>query len=142
MMRWITIFSIALISCGGADNSGKVMERWPSGVVKKEKTPLAADTFKVSHFHEDFKLYMVGNAYYLDGEEIKHGTWKSFYSDGRKWSLSTWDRGVENGLYNTWHPNGKLNISGFYSSGVRTGKWTFYNTEGEIVKEYDSTPLN
>lgn len=141
-MRVILILSVVLISCGETINSEGVLERWPSGVIKKERTHLSIDTFKVNHYHEDFKLYMTGNAFYLVGKEVKHGTWKSFYPDGRMWSLSNWNLGIEDGEYKTWHTNGNLNISGFYSNGVRTGKWTFYNTDGEVVKEYDSTPLN
>ena len=142
-MRWFYVLLIVgLGSCQENANKIGVLETWPNGVVKKERVQLAADTFILNHYHEDFKLHMKGRAFLRDGIEVKHGTWEAYYPSGVKWSLNNYVEGVENGEYKTWHPNGQLNISGHYSMGSSTGVWTFYNGEGVIAKTFDATPKN
>lgn len=134
----------ALFSCSESEQKQglEVLEKWGNGVVKKDRVRLAADTFKVNYYHENFKLHMSGNAFYSEGEEVKNGEWKAFYPNGVNWSLNTFDKGVEDGDYRTWHRNGILNISGEYREGSATGRWTFYDGEGVVVKTFDATPQN
>ena len=46
-MRVILILSVVLISCGETINSEGVLERWPSGVIKKERTHLSIISHKM-----------------------------------------------------------------------------------------------
>ena len=133
-----------LFSCSESttNNNVEVLEKWENGVVKKDRVRLAADTFIVNHYHQNYKLHISGKAFYIEGEEIKHGTWIAHYPDGKKWSLNNFDRGVENGEYKTWFKNGVLNLSGQYSQGSAIGKWVFYDTTGVVVKSFDVTPQN
>ena len=134
----------ALFSCADSITSDdfEVLEKWGNGVVKKDRVRLAADTFIVNHYHENFKLHMSGKVFYLEGKEIKHGEWTALYPDGKKWSLNNFDKGVEDGEYKTWYRNGLLNISGHYKMGSATGEWSFYDTTGVVVKTFDATPQN
>ncbi|MBM71786.1 MAG: hypothetical protein CL847_03285 [Crocinitomicaceae bacterium] len=135
---------MAIFNCSesGNRNGVEILESWENGVVKKDRVNLAADTFIVNHYHDNYKLHMTGNVYYVDGVEVKHGEWRVLYPDGKNWSLNNFDKGVENGEYKTWYKNGKLNIWGYYSSGSATGNWTFYDTSGVVVKTFDATPRN
>ena len=143
MRKLVIVFLIwDLCSCSENIRKEGVIETWPNGMTKVERIHLAADTFLVKHYNEDFKLYMKGKTILRDSQEVKHGTWESYYPNGRRWSLNTFVEGVENGIYKTWHPNGNLNISGHYSMGSSTGVWTFFNGEGVIVKTFDATPGN
>ena len=101
---------MAMFSCSetGQRHGIEVLESWENGVVKKDRVNLAADTFIVNHYHDNYKLHMTGKAYYVDGVEVKHGEWKVLYPDGKNWSLNNFDKGIENGEYKTWYKNGKL----------------------------------
>ena len=141
----ILVFTFS--SCSGSEvreNTGhdeiEVLENWTNGVVKKDRVHLVADTFKVSYYHENYKLNMTGRAFYVEGEEVKHGDWISYYPDGVKWSQDTYDKGVQNGVYMTWHPNGTPYISGHHTEGAMTGVWTIQDSTGVVVKTFDSTP--
>ena len=143
MRHLVFVFLVwALCSCDENVRKEGVIETWPNSVTKVDRVHLAADTFLVKQYHEDFKLHMKGKVFLRDVEDVKHGTWESYYPNGRKWSLNTFIEGVENGIYKTWHSNGNLNISGHYSMGSSTGIWTFYNGEGDIIKTFDATPGN
>jgi len=143
----IAFLAFAFSSCSDSDASitadndeVEVLENWPNGVVKKDRVHLVADTFKVSYYHENYKLNMTGRTYYLEGKEIKHGNWVSYYQDGVKWSQDIYDKGVQNGAYMTWHPNGTPYISGHHTEGAMTGVWTIQDSTGVVVKTFDSTP--
>jgi len=39
-------------------------------------------------------------------------------------------KGVLNGKYTYYHPNGKIDIIGDYSDNIRVGDWIYYSKEG------------
>jgi len=42
-----------------------------------------------------------------------------------------------NGAYKSFHPNGKLRISGEYKNGLYNGAWKYFDKFGRIVGEAD-----
>jgi antitoxin component YwqK of YwqJK toxin-antitoxin module len=41
---------------------------------------------------------------------------------------------IKNGPYTSYHENGQLYCSGYYTREVKTGTWKFYNEKGSLVK--------
>ena len=149
-MKHIQRFALVIV-CGALasceDNSTQtksgdveILETWSNGKVKKDKLQLRGDTSRITTYHDNFKVHMVGEVVLSEGQEVKHGEWKSFYPNGVNWSLNTYSMGVSHGAYKTWHPNGELNIVGNYSLGVSTGVWQFMDSTGTVIKQVNATP--
>lgn len=57
----------------------------------------------------------------------------SYYCNGNKWEEFYLNGIFIDGLYKTWHNNGNLKEIGNYDNGNKTGKWKYYNCEGELI---------
>jgi len=64
----------------------------------------------------------------LDGKSEK-------YKEGRLSEISYYSKGVMDGEYISYHPNGEVYIQGNYRNGRPNGLWLFYDTEGTVIKE-------
>ena len=64
----------------------------------------------------------------LEGESKK-------YKEGQISEVSHYNKGVMNGEYISYHPNGEIYIKGNYRNGSPNGLWLFYNEEGTLIKE-------
>ena len=118
----------------------EVVSEWEDGIVKEDRRYLKDDVIEITTYFNNFKVNTKGRVKIIGEEEIRFGEWVSFYKNGTSWSLCEYSNGVSDGIYKTWHPNGKPNIVGYYSNGVETGAWSFFDKSGIIVKEYDVTP--
>ena len=70
----------------------------------------------------------------LNNDKKKEGTWTSYFENGKKNSESVFKNGVNNGYSMVWYPNGNVHYFGDYTDGKRSGKWTFYDESGVVVK--------
>lgn len=43
------------------------------------------------------------------------------------------DDGLEEGFWQTIFPNGTIANDGYYTNGIRVGRWNFYDVTGEIM---------
>lgn len=84
-----------------------------------------------------------GNAKYhvlKSDEQIKHGpyTIKS-YSGNTDLVSGTYNQGKKTGDWTEryYRQGQNLKSLGTYDNDIKVGKWTFYNTQGEIIQEYD-----
>jgi hypothetical protein len=59
---------------------------------------------------------------------------KEYFEDGTLWRYLELKNGLKNGTFKEYYPNGKLKIKGGFSKDVPTGKWKYYNEEGELIK--------
>ena len=77
-------------------------------------------------------------------EEKREGIWKAWYDNGSLWSEGEYKGGKRNGIGIAYHPNGKKYIEGKYLDDIRIGKWTFYDTTGNIIKQvnFDEVPVS
>ena len=150
-MKKVFIFGvIAMVTshCGvissekveGKQNRVEVISNWGDGTVKEERVYHEGDVIEIVTYFENFKVNTKGRVKIVGEEEVRIGTWRSYYKNGTHWSQGEYSNGVSDGGYQTWHPNGSPNIIGFYSNGVETGQWTFFDSTGTIVKQYDVTP--
>ena len=57
------------------------------------------------------------------------------------WSQVSYNAGLEDGSYRTYHPNGEPAIEGAYLQGERSGTWRFYSPEGTLLDTRSSTNL-
>ena len=150
-MKKVFIFAIiAMVTsyCGvisnekteGKSNRVEIISNWADGTVREERIYLEGDVVNVMTYFENFKVNTKGRVKIVGEEEVRIGTWSSYYKNGTHWSQGEYSNGVNDGGYQTWHPNGNQNIKGFYSNGVETGQWTFFDSTGTVVKQYDVTP--
>lgn len=99
-----------------------VIEDAQTGVKLEEKT-----FYDNEQLHTDI-LYQ---------ENKRNGTCRSFYKDGKPFSLHTYQLGVLNGPYQLWYENGQTRIEGFYTDNKKTGIWKSYHEDGTILKTID-----
>ena len=59
---------------------------------------------------------------------IQHGTIK-----GTKYFSGITAKGVLNGNFKEWHPNGELKAEGQYKTGNFDGRWLYYDIFGVII---------
>jgi antitoxin component YwqK of YwqJK toxin-antitoxin module len=56
--------------------------------------------------------------------------WTAFRADGRKWAEGTLRGSRPDGAYTEYHENGKVAVKGIYTSGEKTGDWSYFDDEG------------
>ena len=83
---------------------------------------------KHSNGKEHVVLYFDKETGYLIKEEV-------FYSDGKLNWAGNYKRNVEHGLWQFYHPNGKLKTSETCSNGKENGISTQYSETGKKIKE-------
>lgn len=71
---------------------------------------------------------------YKYGQGLLEGESKK-YQEGKISEISHYNKGVMNGEYISYHPNGEIYIKGNYRNGSPNGQWLFYNEEGTLIKE-------
>lgn len=102
-------------------------------------TETQSPTFEAEYDEADYQEYYEGGQLKIEGNyngnEQRHGRWVSYYDNGQKWSESSYKNGVKNGHSITFYPNGNVRYVGEYRNDDKSGTWTFYNEEGEVVKE-------
>ena len=64
-----------------------------------------------------------------------NGKFSSFYSAGDKLAIGKFKSGTGN--FKKFHENGVKKTIGQFENGRSAGKWSFYNTDGELSRELD-----
>lgn len=72
----------------------------------------------------------------------RNGTCRSFYKDGKPFSLHTYQVGILNGPYQLWYENGQMRIDGFYKDNKKSGVWKSYNQDGTVFKIEDFNSID
>jgi hypothetical protein len=65
----------------------------------------------------------------------RHGQWMSFYATGIKWSEQHYDKGIRQGLNETYFENGKIRYSGWYKNDLRDSLWIFNDSTGKTIQQ-------
>ena len=64
----------------------------------------------------------------------RNGLWIAYdMNTGRKQSETYFSDGIEHGSYTVYNYNGTPSITGQYTLGQRTGEWSFYDKEGNLL---------
>ena len=66
--------------------------------------------------------------------DLKTGTWTTYYTDGRVKSISSYIAGKLNGVQVNFTDRGQVELQAFYKDGILHGSWTSYNN-GSRKKE-------
>ncbi|GAL76549.1 energy transducer TonB [Nonlabens ulvanivorans] len=72
---------------------------------------------------------------------IRSGVWKHYnfisneliYKGETKWIENSGEN-VRVGVWEFYHPNGKIKVKGNYKNGLQNGEWKAYNTNGELIE--------
>jgi antitoxin component YwqK of YwqJK toxin-antitoxin module len=91
-------------------------------------TEVATDDFWELRFAE----------YEARGEQLRHGSWKCWYSNGQLQAAGHFQYDREAGPFTWWHANGQEAVRGGYVDGQPDGTWTWWHANGQkaIAGEY------
>ncbi len=94
---------------------------------KTEALYLAATTVKKSP--DDFwNLHFA--AYTTQGKDLRHGSWKEWYSNGKPLQEGFYQNDKKSGTFIFWHENGQIAVTGEYKDDVPQGLWVWYHPNG------------
>lgn len=135
LLRSCLFFFLAfLISCS-APTFERVETKFEDGSPQKVSIMQGEgdQAVKVGHkeYHPNGQVFMEGN---LKGEN-RNDVWVSYYDDGTPWSESTYKDGKKEGSIKVWFRNGNLRYIGQYTNDEKSGTWTYYDEDGNIVHE-------
>ncbi len=103
-----------------------------------DKRPLSVAYYKGDEemryqFNENYTL----NAKGMVKNGLKEGRWEFYYANGQKMLEATFNKGIENGAYNSYRDNGIPYFRGFYINGQRANVWEIYDEKGNLVGRQD-----
>ena len=100
------------------------------------------------------EYYPTGKVKYSGGfkGDIPQGVHREYSEDGKITSSKVYDegqltgegimdeKGIQQGLWKEYHPNGQLRAQGEYKDGKRIGEWVFYHPNGKVEQKgkYDN----
>jgi antitoxin component YwqK of YwqJK toxin-antitoxin module len=67
-------------------------------------------------------------------EDVMHGEFIHYYSNGKINFRKQYDNGKENGLFELYYETGDIKQKGYIKNGKNTGEWFYYDPDG-VVKE-------
>jgi len=133
MLRITLIFSVLFVfSCGNAQKVEVATSNDSSKV-------LIADSVKIPNNGDYIKRYKNGvieiQGQMKDGK--REGVWKSFYQNGGPWSETTFVAGKREGATTSFYENGQKRYVGFFANDRESGKWSFWDEQGNLAREMD-----
>ena len=63
---------------------------------------------------------------------MKEGHWITWEKNGMKCSEVGWHKDYHEGVFNEWHPNGKVKSIGQTTDGEVDGEWLSYYSSGQL----------
>lgn len=98
-------------------------------------TPLNSEEIVPGEYYEYHQSGGIKIKGFHNQELKREGLWISYYEDGTKWSECYYTDGKREGHSLTFYPNGKIRYVGEYKADKQTGKWTFYDEDGNVTEE-------
>jgi antitoxin component YwqK of YwqJK toxin-antitoxin module len=128
-----------LVKAGSYDDGRKVVtrtERYPHGKqvrsegkqVKSEIMYLAAKT--VMQSPDDYWNTKLAT-YKAEGEDLRNGVAKTWYSNGQAQQEGAYHNGKKVGTFTYWHANGQIATTGEYRDNQPEGNWVWYHDNGQ-----------
>lgn len=128
-------------SCGQQKNKvllpedSEIREIWDNGVPRTVWVFATVDgaksAIKEIQYHANGTKSMEGPL----KNNLRDGSWKSWYPDGKLWSTGSFKDGLRHGRGIVYHPNGNTFIEGTYMMGQRVGKWAWFDESGNSISE-------
>ncbi|MGI9430181.1 MAG: toxin-antitoxin system YwqK family antitoxin, partial [Bythopirellula sp.] len=69
--------------------------------------------------------------YEPQGEELRHGKWQEWYSNGQPKMSGQYDHNQMVGQFTYWHPNGQKAAEGDYLADKHDGTWVWWHQNGQ-----------
>jgi antitoxin component YwqK of YwqJK toxin-antitoxin module len=66
-----------------------------------------------------------------DGKDLRHGTSKTWYSNGQLEQEGAYDNDKKTGAFAYWHENGQIATTGAYRDDQPEGNWVWYYENGQ-----------
>ena len=114
---------------------GKITEWYGNGAVKTQGYVMKELT-EYNCVQEDYTytqdVYYT-NYWSYNGEQlVKNGTGKliTYHDNGKVQALTIIRKGLKDGLYKEWDPDGHLTKTGHYKNGKKEGRWLEGDLEG------------
>jgi antitoxin component YwqK of YwqJK toxin-antitoxin module len=78
-----------------------------------------------------------------DGQDVRHGTAKSWFANGKPQMDGFYQYGKRSGTFTYWHENGQVASTGEYRDGLAQGNWIWWHENGQksAVGKYESGVL-
>ncbi|MFY0644209.1 MAG: DUF3352 domain-containing protein [Bacteroidia bacterium] len=94
----------------------------------------ALSVSNVDSLYNEYAFTLSQEAEQFIAEEIEGGTYYKYFPNSKKVMIkAAVKKGIFHGKYFEYHPNLELKIKGQYKRGKKTGKWLYYNTEGQQI---------
>jgi antitoxin component YwqK of YwqJK toxin-antitoxin module len=132
----IWIFCLLIVACAPEQETRIVENYKDGGVAVIEEIEISeGDTsvIFIRKFHKNGELYMEGPL----KDNAREGTWKTYYENGKPWSITNFQNDQPHGSTKTWYPNGQVRFTGQYSHGEKTGIWFWYDEKGDLIRKID-----
>jgi antitoxin component YwqK of YwqJK toxin-antitoxin module len=128
-------FLMVLLSCGDDKGVRKVTQVYPGGAAKSVVIFNLDETERLYQYvyYEDGKLKTEGSY----SQDVRHGTWKSYYHSGELWTVNNYDLGILGGDYLMYNENRSLRIQGQYVNAEQKGVWTYNDDQGNLIETRD-----
>lgn len=69
--------------------------------------------------------------------DLRDGEWTSYFPDGKVQSTGIYQDGVRTGKALVYHENGHLWMDGFYKNDQKSGLWIYYDEQGYEFQRVD-----
>jgi antitoxin component YwqK of YwqJK toxin-antitoxin module len=108
--------------------------------LKSEVMYLAAKS--VMQSPDDFWT-MTTAKYEAEGEDLRHGTARTWYANGQPQQDGFYTNGKKTGTFTYWHENGQVYVIGEYRDDLAEGTWTWWHDNGQksAVGKYEDGKL-
>jgi antitoxin component YwqK of YwqJK toxin-antitoxin module len=127
------------------ENGRKVVTKtsnFPGTAHKKqsEAVYLAAKTVETAP--DDFWAVKMAK-YGSEGEDMRHGSTKSWYANGKPEMEGAYEYGKKTGTFTFWHENGQVAATGEYKNDVAEGTWVWWHENGQksAIGKYNNGAL-
>ena len=100
-----------------------------SGKVKKTEI-MYLDAKTVVKTPDDFWALRTAK-FGTEGDNMRHGTSKSWYANGKQESDGAYEYGNKAGNFTFWHDNGQVAVTGEYKAGQAEGPWIWWHKNGQ-----------
>jgi len=133
MKYWMLIFGMLIIGVTSCKSETETEET-------KTLTNLDDEEDLIEEMPNMYREYFPGKKQIkmmgpLDNEGRRHGTWESFFENGKKNSATYYVNGVREGHSIVYYPNGAVYYYGEYKNDEKVGIWKVFHENGELASE-------
>lgn len=130
---------LLLSSCGNSRITEKVITTYDNGQPAKVYYYDAEGRWvSEADYYDQGALMMEGPI----ANNVRQGEWTSYFPDGKVQSTGIYEGGLRTGAAKIYHENGQLFMDGFYANDFKCGEWVFYDEQGYEVDRRDYGPCD